>query len=385
MTGARQTGKSTLAQHLDALEGYRYLTLDDLDVRAQAEEDPAGLLARGPRLILDEVQRVPDLLIAVKAAVDVGGDPGRFVLTGSANLLLMRAVSESLAGRATYIDLWPLTRRELDGRGQAGAWDVLFEEPVEDWADALAAQIDAAPAPDAWQAHARAGGYPVPAYHLDGADDRALWFRGYVQTYLERDLQELSSISSLTDFRNLMRAAALRLGGIENQSDMARDVAVSQPTAHRWLRLLETSYQLVRLRPYSVNRTKRLIRSPRLHWSDTALALHLADEEPRGAHLENMVLTDLLAWRDARLRPPRVLYWRTRAGEEVDFVIEQGNELVAVEVKAANRVGFRDARHLRTFLGEYAHRARGALLLHDGDEASRLGEKLWAVPWWWVV
>ena len=381
LTGARQTGKSTLVRELDALAEHRYLTLDDLDIRAQAAEDPAGLLARGERLILDEVQRVPDLLVAIKRAVDKGPrEPGRFVLTGSANLLLMQAVSESLAGRATYLNLWPLTRRERLGQGAAGAWDVLLDEPFGDWSAAL----DGTSTED-WETVAGLGGYPVPAYHLEDAEARALWHRGYVRTYLERDLQDLAAISSLTDYRSLMRAVALRVGGIENQSDIARDIGISQSSAHRWLNLLETSFQLVRLQPYSVNRTRRLVKSPRIHWSDTGLALHLAGGVPRGAHLENLVLTDLLAWRDSRLQPTQLLYWRTRSGEEVDFVIEQRDELVAVEVKATTRPGFGDTRHLRNFRDEYGDRVRGALLLHGGQYTEVLAEQVLAVPWWRVI
>lgn len=378
LTGARQTGKSTLVRSLTALSGHQYLTLDDFDVLAQAEEDPEGLAQRAPRLVLDEVQRAPELLRSVKRVVDEDRRPGRFVLTGSANLLLMKQVSESLAGRALYLNLWPLTRLELLGEGRAGFWRGLFERSFDAWPAAASG-----PEPSVgWQARARIGGYPVPAHELVDSQARALWFRGYIQTYLERDLQELSSVSSLTDFRRLLRVVALRLGGIENQSDVARDAGLSQSTAHRWLGLLETSYQLVRVAPYAVNRTKRLVKSPRVFWNDPGLALALADEAPRGAHLENLVLADLLAWRDSELRSPQVLYWRTRRGEEVDFVVEWRGELIAIEVKATARPSFRDARHLRTFREEYGPAVRGCLLLHDGDATERLTEGVWSMPWW---
>ena len=294
------------------------------------------------------------------------------------SLALMRGVSESLAGRAVYLDLWPLTAGELRGEGRGGRWSELFEASFEEWPEAVAGG-----SPETgWRERARIGGYPVPAHELDDDGDRALWFRGYTQTYLERDLQALSSVSSLADFRRLMRVVALRIGGLENQADMARDAGVPQSTAHRWLGLLETSYQLVRLPSYAVNRTKRLVKSPKVYWSDPGLALALADEVPRGAHLENLVLCDLLAWRDAELRSPQVLYWRTRTGEEVDFVIERGDELVAIEVKATSRPRFGDTRHLRTFRDEYGDRVRGALLLHDGHAVERITGGVWALPWW---
>src|SRR5690606_36447774 len=156
---------------------------------------------------------------------------------------------------------------------------------------------------------------PTPAVHMRTAQERRIWFVGYVRTYLERDLQDLSSIAALPDFRRLMRAACHRLGQLVNQTELGRDVALPQPTVHRYLNLLETSYLLVRVPAYAANRTKRLIKSPKLYWGDTGLALHLAGlAEPAGAHLENLVLHDLLAWRDARLDRAEVLYWRTATG-----------------------------------------------------------------------
>ncbi|MGN2391020.1 ATP-binding protein [Pelomicrobium sp. G1] len=210
-----------------------------------------------------------------------------------------------------------------------------------------------------------------------------MWFDGYVRTYLERDLQELAAISALPDFRRLMRAASLRLGQLLNQTELARDVALPQPTVHRWLNLLETSYLLVRLPAYAVNRTKRLIKSPKLYWNDTGLALHLAGvDAPGGAHLENLVLGDLLAWRDARLERPELCYWRTTLGEEVDFVIETGGKLLPIEVKATARPRLPDAAHLRTFRKEYGRKARAGLLLHTGTTLEWLAPDVLAAPWW---
>jgi hypothetical protein len=307
---------------------------------------------------------------------------GRFVLTGSANLLLMRRVSESLAGRAGYLTLWPMTRREMAGRGTAGDWQLLLDLPPGEWRAALRS---AGSDPADWEALARVGGYPVPALELDGDDERSQWFEGYVRTYLERDLQDLSAIDSLADFRRLMRAAALRVGTLESQSEIARDIGVPRPTVHRWLNLLVTSYQLVRVEPYSVNRTKRLVKSPKLHWSDTGLALALGGSSRTGAHLENLVLTDLLAWREAHVKRPEILYWRTHAGAEVDFVIEHDGVLLPIEVKATRRPRPADIRHLRLFREEYGTRVPGALLLYCGDEVAWLAEDVLAAPWWRVL
>ncbi len=382
LTGARQTGKSTLAEHL-VPEPRRYHTLDDLDVLDVARRDPEALVSGSQPVTLDEVQRAPDLLQAVKRAVDRERRPGQFLVTGSANLLLMRQVSESLAGRASYLTLWPMTRREQQGEGRHGAWEEIVAARDEEWLDLLAAQPDA---PEDWRALARRGGYPTPTTTLRTSSERAIWFDGYVRTYLERDLQDLASISALPDFRRLMRAACLRLGQLLNQAELGRDVALTQPTVHRWLNLLETSYLAVRLPSYAVNRTKRLIKSPKLYWNDVGLALHLAgQDDPTGAHLENLVLHDLLVWRDARLERAEICYWRTAVGEEVDFVIETGRRLIPIEVKASPRPRLADAAHLRAFRAEYGREARAGLLLHTGSQLEWLAGDVLAVPWWRVL
>ena len=382
VTGARQTGKSTLAQELTP-GSRRFFTLDDLDVLDAARRDPEALVGGSQPVTIDEVQREPDLLHAVKLAIDRQRQPGQFLLTGSANLLLMRQVSESLAGRASYLTLWPMTRREQQGLGRGGLWDELLEARDEDWPDRIAAH----PAlPEDWRLLARRGGFPSPALHLESDRDRAVWFDGYVRTYLERDLQGLSAIAALPDFRRLMRAACLRMGQLVNQAELGRDVALPQPTVHRYLNLLETSYLLVRLPAYAVNRTKRLIKSPKVYWGDTGVALHLTQEgEPRGAHLENLVLHDLLTWRDSRLDRAEVFYWRTTIGEEVDFVIEAGDRLLPIEVKATARPRLRDIANLRTFRAEYGERARAGLLLHAGEMLDWIAPDVLAAPWWRVL
>lgn len=394
VTGARQTGKTTLAQTLghedhvqgtrpDAAPGRRYMSLDDLDVLDLARRDPDALVRGSHPVTLDEVQREPNLLSAVKREIDRDRQPGRFLLTGSANLLLMRRVSESLAGRASYLTLWPMTRREQLGLGRCGVWEELVGADDRDWMDVIGAD---SVGQEGWRPLARPGGFPVPAVHLGTADERAIWFDGYVRTYLERDLQALSSIAALPDFRRLMRAACLRLGSTVNQSELGRDIGLPQPTVHRYLNLLETSCLLVRVPAYSVNRTKRLMKSPKLYWADTGLAMYLSQEdEPRGAHLENLVLQDLLAWRDSRSVRTEILHWRTTTDDEVDFVIEAGESLLPIEVKATKRPRLRDARHLRAFRAEYGRRARPGLLLHGGETLAWLTPEVLAAPWWMVV
>ena len=405
LMGARQTGKSTLARAEPFLADRLYLTLDDPEIHERARLAPRDLVRSAARLTLDEVQREPDLLLAVKRVVDEDRPRrnGRFLLTGSANLLLMRRVSESLAGRAAYVNLWPLTRRERLGRGAPGIWSDLLATPVADWPDLVASRDDA---PADWRAEARAGGYPTPALGLDGDEARSLWFDGYVRTYLERDLQSLASVGNLVDFRRLMRAAVHRLGGLINQADIGRDLQLPRTTVQRHLDLLETSFQLVRLPPYSLNRGKRLVKSPKLYWSDPALALWLSGAgtvattdgiQPTttawgpglgggsGEHLENLVLVDLLVWRDGQAPAPNVLFWRTTTDREVDFVVEAGERLLAIEVKATANPGLADVRGLRLFRQDYPDRFAGGLLLHGGRVTQWMAEDILAAPWWRVL
>ena len=381
LMGARQTGKSTLVQNEPFLGDRLYLTLDDLEARERAATAPDDFVRSAPRLTIDEVQREPDLILAIKRAVDRDRPrvPGRFVLTGSANLLLMQRISETLAGRATYATLWPLTRRERLGRGSAGLWGELIATPVKEWYNLVRRQEALR---GDWRAEVRRGGYPTPAVELGSDEARALWFDGYLRTYLERDLQDLAAIDNLLDFRRLMRAACLRLGNLVNQAELGRDTRIPRPTVHRYLNLLETSYQLVRLEPYAVNRTKRLIKTPKLYWSDPGLALHLGgEEEPTGAHFENLIFVDLLVWRDAQVPRPEILYWRTASDLEVDFVIEHRSGLVPIEVKTSARPGMGAIRALEAFRDEYPDLFLGGLLLHDGAETQWVSDRILATPW----
>lgn len=396
ITGARQTGKSTLARELGG-EERTYLTLDDYNVLDQARRAPDALLARGAfssefsdafdkfgRITLDEIQREPDLLLAIKRAVDTRRIPGRFLLTGSANLDLMKGVSETLAGRAVYVTLWPMTRREAEGTGCAGSWDVLVDESPGRWLEAL---VDTAPATrSTWEELVLRGGYPFAALHLDTQSDREAWFEAYLQTYLERDLRQLAAIDNLVAFRRLVRAVSHRLGGLMNQASLARDAGLPPTTAQRYLHLLEASYQLLRVESYAVNRNKRLVKSPKLYWCDPGLALHLAGSTtPGGAHLENLIACDLFAWRETRPRRPNILFWRTSKGAEVDFVIETPRELVPVEVKSSRSVRISDARHLTTFMADYADQVSAGILIYAGRETYWLTDRVLAVPWHTVI
>lgn len=386
ITGARQTGKSTLVQNLASSALRNYATLDEMEILERAQRSPDSLLEQAADITLDEVQRAPRILLAIKRAVDKQRRKGRFLLTGSANLLLMRRVSESLAGRAIYLTLLPMSVREKRGIPDAEPWRMIVN--AKSIGEITLALTEHLHTKEDWTASALIGGYPSVVL-AESQDERTRWFEGYVRTYLERDLQDVASISALVDFRRVMSLSALRLGQIINQSELARDAGLSQATVHRYLNLLEASYQIVRVPAFTRSHTTRLIKAPKLYWIDTGLAGFLlgvasADElrvhRLAGAMLENLVYTQLLIWRETQTPRPEIYHWRTASGAEVDFVVQSRNGLLAIEVKMTSRAQMGDIRSLEVFLHEYSKDARFGVLLYGGDEVVALTPRIVALP-----
>lgn len=382
LTGARQTGKTTLARNLQPQR--RYLTLDDLDVLDQARHNPDSLLANPP-LTIDEAQRAPELLLAIKRRVDKARNPGDFLITGSAQFPLMRGVVDSLAGRAVYLDLSSFCPLEWQGDpGATDLFDCLFDPDSDFKAWASSAVCDG------WREWVVRGGL-APALLCPTEEARGLWFGGYAKTYLERDLRDLSNIESLPDFQRLMHVAAQRTGRLVNQAEIARDAGLSHATCHRYLNLLETGYQIERVKSFTANPTVALVKSPKLFWRDSGVASWLAGIHDRatlqrrtdvGAWMEQAVFQTLDAWRNADPFRRRLTYWRTRSGAEVDFVLEQEQRIVALEVKAGGRVGMGDIAGLRRFIESLVNRSsfvRG-IVLYGGDEVRFLDESIVALP-----
>lgn len=381
LTGARQVGKSTLLRNAAPFASWRFHTLDDYDTLRQAREDPRGLWAGAEQVVLDEVQKAPDLLAAVKQAVDERRGRTRFVLSGSANLLLLRHVSESLAGRAVYFTLHPMTLGEIHGSPPPA---LLAQALAGHWpAEGELAQD----APDVVPFLLR--GFMPPLLALSSPNAWVRWWNGYVTTYLERDLRQLSQIANLLDFRRLMELLALRSGQVLNQSELARDAGLSQPTAHRYLNLLESTYLFERLPAYGSNRTRRLVKAPKAFWNDPALALFLAghyDQEALrssrelGAALETLIFHHLRVLANVMTPPARLYYWREHGGLEVDFILEHGRQVLGMEVKLSTQVGYGDAAPLRRFLEE-CPQASGGMILYAGKAIRHLSDNIVAIPW----
>jgi predicted AAA+ superfamily ATPase len=376
LSGLRQAGKTTMLRRDAALvESRTYRTLDDFATLAAARENPEGLLQADA--VIDEVQRCPELLLAIKKNVDDNRRPGRFVLSGSANLTLLGNVSETLAGRAVYFTLHPMTRREISGQTKNPPFLVEFFRSLG------LAGSRAAPVSDS---EVLIGGLP-PAC-LGPLEGVAEWFRGYIQTYVERDVRQLSQIGDLVAFRTLAQLAALRTAQVLVISTLARDAKLKSATTGRYLNLMEASFLIRRLPPFLKNRSSRLIKSPKLHFTDSGLAAHLAgisqlepgrDDVLRGALYETYVVQNLSAILEAHVPHVEMSYWHEQGRQEVDIVIEAGRKVIAIEVKAATRWTDSEIAGLRAFL-ERTPACVAAVLTYNGREAVQLGKKLFAIP-----
>jgi predicted AAA+ superfamily ATPase len=381
VTGARQVGKSTLLRHALPFREWRYHTFDDFDRLRQAQEDPQSLWSGTQHVVLDEVQRVPQLLSAVKQAVDQPGNQLRFILSGSANLLLMQQISESLAGRAVYFVLHPLTLGEIHrvppssllNKALHGEWPA--EQQIEK------------PLPEIPPLLLR--GFLPRLWTMSQPEAWLRWWDGYISTYLERDLRQVAQIDALVDFRRVMELLALRSGQLVNQSDLGRDAQVSQSTVHRYLNLLEATHLFERLPAYTASHTTRLLKSPKAFWLDPGLAVFLSgyyDESALknsrefGSYFETLIFFHLRALVSLMTPRARLYFWRTQQGAEVDFVVEHGRQQLAIEVKTIDNPSHRHTNGIRKFLADHPT-ATGGLLLHCGPDVKRLADNIVAVPW----
>jgi uncharacterized protein len=378
VTGMRQTGKTTLLQRQPGLSGRRYVSFDDFAQLEAAKGDPEGFIRGKEPITIDEAQKCPEILPAIKKAVDKERIPGKFLLSGSANFALIKGISESLAGRAVYFVLHPFNRREIAGSTKAKPFVRTFFEK-----QALPRSTEY---PPVTPTDILSGG--MPSVCLGEIGNRSLWFKGYEQTYLERDVREISDVGNIIAFRNMLRLVALRTGQLLSPSDLGRDAKLSAATASRYLGVLEASFVMYRLSPYLRNRASRLIKSPKIYLGDCGLASYLAGfqeaaltpgEPIFGAMLETYAAQNLLGILDATWPDANLYFWNVQGRHEVDFVVEAGADCLAIEVKSGVRWQDRDLAGLRAFLTATPH-CRAAILAYGGSEAVRLGERLWAMP-----
>jgi len=378
ITGMRQTGKTTFLQKQPGLDHRHYVTFDDFSQLEAAKLDPDRFVNSHEPLTIDEAHKCPEILVAIKRAVDRKRIPGQFLLSGSANFAVLKGISESLAGRSVYFTLHPFSRREVAQQTGKKPFIQEFFETQE------------VPKTECLQPikpeEILMGGMPSVALHQ--VKNCSLWFKGYEQTYLERDVREISQIGNIIAFRNLLHLTALRTGQLLNPSGLGRDAKMNVATTSRHLSLLEASFIIYRLNPYLRNRASRLIKSPKIYMSDSGLGSYLAGVGPAmfpsdgpltGALFETYVAQNLLGIMDARWPEARLYFWSVQGRHEVDFVIEVGSSCMALEIKSGARWAARDLSGLKAFLSATPH-CRAAILGYNGSDAVRLGEKMWAIP-----
>ncbi len=387
--GARQAGKSTLAADIaSGPHRARYLTLDDAAVLGAARSDPQGFIdgLEGP-VVIDEAQRAPELFLPIKAAVDKNRRPGRFLLTGSANVLLLPRLSESLAGRMEILTLRPLSQGEIEGTIE-GFVDGIFAPKFSPPPIAGGDRTDVA-------RRVVTGGYPEAVRRAPAR--RPAWFGSYVTTVVQRTLGDIAHIERLYEIPRLLNVLAARTGTLLNVADLSRILGMPQTTLKRYLALLQTTFLIHLVPPWSGRARKRLLKSPKIYVVDTGLAAHLVGMNNRGlpestelwgAFVETFVATELLKQASWSASRPSLLHFRTAAGEEVDLVLETpSGQLVGVEVKATVSLGADDFRGLRTFAEIAGQRFLRGILLYLGGEAISFGRNLHALPiagvWRW--
>jgi len=378
LTGPRQSGKTTLLKRLFGKQ-YAYVSLEPPDVRAAAKEDPRGFLEiHPPPAVFDEIQYAPDLLPYIKESIDTARDKtGQYLLTGSQNLLMMEQVTESLAGRAAILRLLPLSRREAEGRPQAQLpWE--RKRP--------GAKTRKLSHKTLWKGFLR-GGYPELA--VNPKRDFTLWHGSYIQTYLERDVRTLRQVGDLTQFQNFLKALATRSAQLLSLTDMARDLGIAVNTAKAWLSVLEATYQVIVLRPYFANVGKRLVKTPKVYFTDVGALCYLVGlKDPEhaasgpmgGAIMETAVLSEIVKTLTHRGIEPNVYFWRTSAGTEVDIVVETNGKLVPIEIKLSSTPQPAMASAVKTFREDFADRAIPGYVIHSGNMRLPLGQGVTALP-----
>ena len=378
LTGPRQSGKTTLLKHLFG-EDWAYVSLEPPDIRAAAVEDPRGFLAMYvPPVIFDEVQYAPDLLPYVKERIDTHRDrTGQYVLTGSQNLLLMERITESLAGRSAILRLLPLSRREAEGRPQAHLpWEPQYQASSE-------AKVSYQ---GIWNDFLR-GSYPELV--ANPGRDINLWHGGYVQTYLERDVRTIRQVGDLSQFQSFLRALAARSAQLLSLTDLAKDLGLAVNTIKAWLSVLEASYQVIVLRPYFANIGKRLVKTPKVYFTDVGTLCYLTGlKDPEhaasgpmgGPIMETAVLSEIVKTLTHRGIDPRVYFWRTSTGTEIDIVIETGLGLIPIEVKLSATPRPAMASSVKAFQEDFGDKAMPGYVVHPGEVRLPLGADVTALP-----
>jgi predicted AAA+ superfamily ATPase len=379
LTGPRQVGKSTLLEQSPFFRDWRYLTLDDADVLAQAKEDPKGLLWEDKPTIIDEVQRCPELLVSVKYFVDRSVRRRQFVLSGSGNVSLRHTPRETLAGRAKYLHLTGFGLRELQGSFERGVFDQI-------WNGKNVKPQDTGPGLDIMRAVWRGG---LPGVVLAGSENIALErMSGYVDTFIQRDIWDLVKIRHPQHFRRLMELLAVATGWESVQESLAGSCGETRTNVSRYMSLLTDTRLLYELGGYAA-KGERAYKQSKYFWFDSGVAsflarIHSSEEirrpDVKGKYVENFVLQQILSWASLQMIAPELAYWKLKNGEaEVDFVVYSGGRAVGIEVKSSKQLGYGDTRPMREFLKSHPEASAG-IIVYAGNKLYPIATNIYAVP-----
>ncbi|MCF8413246.1 MAG: ATP-binding protein [Melioribacteraceae bacterium] len=380
--GARQVGKSTLLKEFaKSMHPAEYISLDDAVYLSAAKSDPHGFIKGFEgNVVLDEIQLAPELLRAIKLEVDNDRKPGNYLLTGSANVLTVPGISESLAGRMELLNLYPFSLSEIENR-DANTIKNLFERNIT-----LGKKVDRR---EEINNRILRGGYPE-AVSRKTDERRGTWFESYSETIIKRDIREISNIEGMNIIPKLLNILAARVGALVNFAELARSSAIPQTSLKRYLTLLESIFLIRFLPAYSKNKSKRLIKTPKIYFNDTGFVSHLlsltskrfeSEKVATGFLLENYVLMELIkeaSWSENRCR---FYHYSTASAQEVDFIIENNlGEAIAIEVKSTHSPKAEMFNHMRALAEEIGNDLKYGYLLYLGDRVVPFGEKLFAVP-----
>jgi len=375
ITGARRVGKSTLVMKLFE----NYITFDDITTYLSAKEDPSSFvkLLEKP-VIIDEVQRVPEVLLAIKQDVDKSRKNGSFILTGSANVLGFKSLADTLAGRMAILELFPLTCKELNKKTE-NVLEVLFDEkfakvPVKIDENLLIERV-------------LTGGYPE-VNNINSIKGKYLWFSSYITTYIEKDVRDIGELRNMDKFFKVLNLLASRSSAILRKTDIAKSSGIDVKTLDNYLKLLELIYIVHFLKPYSENIGKRFIKSEKIFFIDSGILSYLLGvftkkdflHSPyKGLIFETFVFGELLKGVKYSATPSELYFYRTQEGKEIDFIVRRGDKLIAIEVKFSRKVSKNDFKHIIDFKKSSEKNVKG-FVIYTGERVLPFGEELYALP-----
>lgn len=381
ISGARQVGKSTLALHL-GIENY--ITLDDINIYEMAKNDPKGFIENLQKpVIIDEAQRLPQLMITIKEHIDKKRVNGEFVLTGSSSLQGFKNISDSLAGRIGIVELYPLSLKEKNEKEEniidvfSGSLDAYILKKYKN--DILKYILD--------------GGYPE-ILKIDSQKAKYLWFSSYIRTYIESDARELANIRNLDKFVKMYRLCMIRSANMFNKNELQKEAGLDNRTFDSYFAVMEHTYQIQKLQPFFKNQLKRLIKTPKIYATDTGILNHLlqigSKEEFEKSHykgdiVETFMYDELLKANSSATQRVGLFYYRTSDKKEIDFILDYGQKVIAIEIKASKSISKSDFKHIYHLQKEIPELFDKGIVLYGGESFLRLDEKMYAVPFGFLM